>query len=107
MSYIQYGNIPIMDSPPSLTHHVSHLLPLGPDSPPKQYKYIDIYIQKATASAADLSKSRLSAVWLRFWGRLLEALADPGCFLQGFCGFGVHWAGQGSKSMIFGTLVQA
>ena len=69
--------------------------------------YIYIYIQKATASAADLSKSRLSAVWLRFWGRLLEALADPGCSLQGFCGFGVHWAGQGSKSRLFGSPVRA
>ena len=66
-----------------------------------------MYIQKATASAADLSKSRLSAVWLRFWGPLLEALADPGRSLQGLSGFGVHWARQGSQSRLFGTPVQA
>ena len=67
----------------------------------------DEIIQKATASAADLSKSRLLAIWLRFWGRLLEALADPGRSLQGLSGFGVHWARQGSQSRLFGTPVQA
>ena len=40
------------------------------------------------------------------WGRLLDALADLECSLQGLVAFGVHWAHQGSQRRLIGTLVQ-